>query len=106
MKMMTSRRIKVVGQSLMIIIKTIRMSTKMRTHDVDESGDEDEDLEEDVVGRDVKLDDHNKDKDEDEDDDLKEDVVGSRDVELCAVASPIALHVVDLHTVAIGALRD
>ena len=52
----------------------------MRTHDADESGDEDEDL--------------------------KEDVVGSRDVELCAVASPIALHVVDLHTVAIGALRD
>ena len=49
-------------------------------------------------------DDQNEGKDEDED--LEEDIVGSRDVELRAVASPVALHVVDLHTVAIGALRD
>ena len=37
---------------------------------------------------------------------LKENIVCGGDVKLCAVASPVALHVVDLHTVAIGALRD
>ena len=37
---------------------------------------------------------------------LKENIVCGGDVELCAVASPVALHVVDLHTVAIGALKD
>ena len=57
----------------------------------------------------VQLDGHNYDdqnEGKDEDEDLEEDIVGSRDVELRAVASPVALHVVDLHTVAIGALRD
>ena len=44
-------------------------------------------------------------KDED-DDDLEENIVGGRDVKLCTVASPVTLHVVDLHTVAIGALGD
>ena len=42
----------------------------------------------------------------DDDDDLKENIVWGRDVKLCSVASPVTLHVVDFHTVAIGALRD
>ena len=43
---------------------------------------------------------------DEDDDNLEENIVGGRDVKLCTVASPITLHVVDLHTITIGALRN